>query len=117
MKDVRPVHDDLEPGRADLVDEPPRLPRRVDGVGDLGLDAEGDAVLLGAPHRFAHDLDEIAPGFARVVVGMAPPHVLAVPAAGAERHDRRAERRRRGDHPAEAGETGGALGADRGGSC
>ena len=46
-----------------------------------------------------------------IVIGVAPPHVLAVPAAGAERDDRSAECRRRGDHPAEAGETGGALGA------
>ena len=77
----------LSRGLADLVEQPARGVGASDDVGELGLDAELDAVALGDGERLLHLGEEVAPGLGRGVVGMPAPLVVGVAGAGAERDE------------------------------
>lgn len=87
FKEIGGVEHDFYTRAPHLVDQPAGLLRRVDDIGKLRLDAEIDvAAVCNADRRF-HGLEQIAPGFRRVVFGVLPPLVEWIARAGAKRDE------------------------------
>ena len=111
LEQICRIEHDPDARRAEAVDQLPRQLGRRDDVGQLRLDAEVDAALLGERSGLGHLDEQVVPGLGACIVRMMRPLIGRVARAGAQRDQPRAHQRRRADQRGEAGE---AVGADRG---
>src|ERR1700732_2088574 len=75
LKNIGPIHDDLQLRRPDLVEKPSSFVYGINRIPDFGLDTERYSVFFSDAQRLLHLYEQGCPRLRCVVVWMLSPHV------------------------------------------
>src|SRR6185312_11456181 len=107
IDEVGDVEDDFDTIALQRFEQTARGGGAVDDVAMLWLDADGDAMARGDRQDQGELVEQRLPGRRAVIVGMRPPLILGIAAAGTDGEQGGAHRRRRGGDRLEGPAAGG----------